>query len=178
MKRWKIIFLFAILVTISLGVSACVSESDEVPSLKATPSVVVEQVVPDDEAKVMAFVECMRDEGIQYKDPVVDSEGNVQQPELVEGFTANREELREPYEACFHHIEGLTFGQDRPDLSEQIDEYLELAECLNDKGYEVDEPTEGTLMTWLTDFRVEFDWDDSEATEAFEECTAEEKENR
>jgi hypothetical protein len=79
---------------------------------------------------------------------------------------------------CFHHIEGLTFGQDRPDLSEQIDKYIELAACLNDKGYDVDEPKAETLEQWLIDFRMGFDWDDMEAMEAYEECTADEKENR
>jgi len=177
MKNLKIIFLFSLLGSIVMGLSACASDLGDVPSLEATPTAVVEQVIPDDEAKVMAFVECMRDQGIQYKDPVIDSDGNVQQPEVVEGFSYTREELAAPYAVCFHHIEGLTFGQERPDLSEQIDEYLELTACLNDKGYDVDEPTAETLMTWLMDFRTTFEWDNPEAMQAYEECTAEEKEN-
>ena len=75
-------------------------ERAESPSLdtpgveSATDAVdaVVEDEPLDDEAKMMAFVQCMRDKGIEFKDPVVDSEGNVQTPELVKGFTITREE--------------------------------------------------------------------------------------
>jgi hypothetical protein len=74
------------LVTIIMSLSACGTDSKDVPSLEATPTAVVEEVVPDDEAKVMAFVQCIRDEGIEYQDPVVDSDGNVQQPELLMVF--------------------------------------------------------------------------------------------
>jgi hypothetical protein len=62
-------------------------------------------------------------------------------------------------------------------VSEQIDMYLELAACLNDKGFEVDEPTAELFEQWLIDFRMGFDWDNTEAMQAYEECTAVEKEN-
>jgi len=44
---------------------ACSSSPDDVPSLEVTPTAVVEEQPLDDEAKVMAFVECMRDEDMQ-----------------------------------------------------------------------------------------------------------------
>ena len=157
-----------------LGILAsCGSDSEDVPSLatKDTQEAKPTKVL-DDEAKVMAFVQCMRDEGIEYQDPVVDSDGNVQAPELVEGFTITRAELREPYAACSHHLERLTFGQRRADLSERLDEFVALASCLNDKGYDMDEPTAASLDTWLIDFRVEFDWDDPDAMADYEECSS------
>ena len=86
MVNWQKAVLLAVLASISMGLTACGSKSEDVPSLKATPTAVVEDVVLDDEAKVMAFVQCMRDQGIEYQDPVVDSEGSVQQPELVEAL--------------------------------------------------------------------------------------------
>ena len=156
-----------------LVLTACASDSTDVPSLGATPTAVVEDETLDDEAKVMAFVECMRDQGIEYKDPMVDSDGNVRAPELVEGFTITRAELAEPYAACSHHLEGLTFGRRRADLSERLDEFVALASCLNDKGYDMDEPTAASLDTWLLDFRVEFDWDDQDAVADYEECNSE-----
>jgi hypothetical protein len=84
--------------------------------------------------------------------------------------------LAELYNACFQHIQGLTFGQERPDLSEHIDKYLELTACLNDNGFEVDEPTDGTLKTWLVDFRTTYEWDNSEVMQAYKESKAVEKE--
>ena len=160
-----------LVVAIGLLLAACGSSSNDVPSLGATPTAVVEQETLDDEAAVMAFVQCMREEGIEFKDPVVDSDGNVQQPEFVEGFTITRAELAEPYAACFHHIEGLTFGRERGDLSEQVDQFVVLATCLRDKGYDVEDPTAETLEQWGVNFRVEFDWDDPAAMEAYEECS-------
>jgi hypothetical protein len=155
-----------------LALAACGSDSEDVPSLatKDTQEVKPTQAL-DDEAKVMAFVQCMRDQGIEFKDPMVDAEGNVQVPEFVEGFTITREEFAEPYAACSHHLEGLTLGRERADLSEQLDKFVALAACLRDKGYDLDDPTAETLQVWLTDFRVEFDWDDPKAMAAYEECS-------
>ena len=164
---------------IDLVLVACGSASDDVPSLRTTED--TQGVEPtadaaddrlDDEARLMAFVQCMRDEGIEFKDPLVDSDGNVQAPELVEGFTVTREELAEPYAACSHHLEGLSFGRERKDVTERVDQLVALAACLRDKGYDVDDPTAETLEQWGAGFRVEFDWDDPTAKKAYEECSS------
>jgi hypothetical protein len=166
-----------LVMAIGLFLVACGSGSDDVPSLNTDDTQLVEPTaaaddVLDDEAKVMAFVQCMRDEGIEFKDPVVDSDGNVQRPELVEGVTVTREELAAPYEACSQHLEGLSFGRERKDLTERVDQMVELATCLRDKGYDVDDPTAETIDQWGADFRVEFPWDDPAAMEAYEECSS------
>jgi hypothetical protein len=159
-----------LLVATGLFLVACGSGSDDVPSLGATPTAVVEEKTLDDEAKVMAFTQCMRDQGIEYKDPMVDSDGNVQRPELAEGVALTREELAAPYQACAHHLEGLSLGREGKDMTELVDQMVELATCLRDKGYDVDDPTAETLAQWRIDFRVEFPWDDPEAKKAHEEC--------
>jgi len=173
-KLAKLILLAAI----GLVLVACGSASDDVPSLTTTEDTQVVTPTADaadnsalsDEEKVMAFVQCMRDHGIQYKDPVVDSDGNVQRPEFVEGFTTTRAELAKPYAACSHHLEGLTLGRTRADVSKQVDELVALATCLREKGYDVDDPTAETLNQWRSDFRATFDWDDPKAKRAYEEC--------
>ncbi len=167
MNTVKIILLIAM----SLLLLACRSSPDDVPSLKATPTTVVEEQPLDDEAKVMAFVECMRTEGMKLKDPVVDADGNVQKPEPVEGITYTREQWIEPYKIGGHHIEGISFGKERADKSELLEKFLTIATCLNEKGYSVDEPTTETIDQWLIDFRVEYEWDDSDATAAYDECS-------
>jgi hypothetical protein len=168
-----------ILVTgIGLSLVACGSDSNDVPSLntddtqRVESTAVVEEEPLDDEAKMMAFVQCMRDEGIEFLDPTVDSEGNVQRPELAEGVAVSREEMGAAYEACSHHLEGLNFGRGREDVSQQVDTFVALATCLRDKGYDVDDPTAETLDQWGADFRVEFDWDDPKAMAAYEECSS------
>ena len=102
---------------------------------------------------------------------MVDADGNVQRPEFVKGFTATREELAAPYAACSHRLEGLTLGRERADVSEQVDQFVALATCLREKGYDVDDPTAETLDQWGGDFRVEFDWDDPAAMQAYQECS-------
>ena len=47
-----------------------------------------------------------------------------------------------------------------------------LAKAFRDKGYDVDDPTAETLGQWGADFRVEFDWDDPAAKEAYQECSS------
>jgi hypothetical protein len=105
-----------LLVAMSLLLVACSSSPDDVPSLEVTPTAVVEEQPLDDEAKVMAFVKCMHDEDMQLKDPVVDADGNVQPPEVVEGVTYTREEWAAPYAICGHYIEGISFGKESGDM--------------------------------------------------------------
>ena len=166
-----------LLAAISLALVACGSDSSDVPSLSTEGTQRVEPTEQsadaslDDEAKMLAFTQCMRDQGVEIKDPRVDSEGNVQRPELAEGVHVTREELGAAYEACAEHLEGLTLGREREDVSERVDELVALAACLRDKGYDVDDPTAETLDQWGADFRVDFDWDDLEAQAAYEECS-------
>jgi len=122
------------------------------------------------EAAVMAFTECMREEGIEFEDPLVDSDGNVQRPQLVAGATITRDELAGPYATCGEHLEGLTFGRERPDESELVDQLITLAECLRGKGCEMDDPTAETLQDWRIQLRQEFDWDDPAAQAAYADC--------
>jgi len=161
-----------LLVAISLLLVACSASTDDVPSLEATPAAVVEAQPLDDEAKVMAFVECVRDEGMQLKDPVVEADGNIQPPEVVEGVTYTREEWTAPYEICDHHIEGISLGEKSGDMSEQLDQMVTLATCLNEKGFKVDEPTIETIEQWLIEFRVIYDWADPDAMAAYKECSS------
>jgi hypothetical protein len=163
--------VLTLVTALCLVLVACVSTLDGVPSLGATPTAVQEAETLSDEAKVMAFVECMRDQGIDFNDPGVDAGGYVQAPELVEGVVLTRQELAEPYAACAHHLEGRSFGRERTDMTERVDQFVIVAACLRDKGYDVDDPTAETLDQWGADFRVEFDWDYPAAKEAYEECS-------
>lgn len=149
---------------------ACGSTAEDVPSLEATPTAAVGEEPLDDEEKMMAFTQCMREEGIELVDAGVDAEGNVQRPTLAEGAQVSREDYEEAMETGGKYLEGLTMGRERQDVSEQVDKLVALATCLREKGYDVEDPTAETLEQWGKDFRVEFDWDDPEAQAAYEEC--------
>jgi len=163
---------------ISLLLVACVSGSDDVASLRTTgdtqavePAVDAAAVLRDDEAAMMAYTQCMRDQGIELLDPVVDADGNVQKPELAEGFEASKEKWAAADAACGELIERVTFGKKRVDMSETVDQWVALATCLREEGLDVDDPTAETLEIWLTDFKTAIDWDDPDIVQAYESCT-------
>ena len=166
---------WTLVAAIALTLVACRAETNDVPSLdterQATPPTVVEQEPLDDEAKMMAFTECMRDQGVELVDAQIDAEGNVQRPELAKGVQVSREKFGEAMQVCSVHLEGLTLGRERPDRSEKVDQGVALATCLREKGYDVDDPTAETLNQWGQDFRVEYDWDDPKAMAAYKECS-------
>jgi hypothetical protein len=139
---------------------------------RAAPTADAKDSVRENEAKMMAFTECLRDQGVEVLDPVVDAEGNVEKPELAEGVDAKGEDFGAAWEACAEHLEGFTWGKERVDVSEQVDQFLALATCLRDKGYDVDDPTAETLEQWGTDFKKAINWDDPAAMADFEECSA------
>ncbi len=52
----KNIVILILSIAIGLLLAACGSVTDDVPSLEATPTTIVERKILDDEAAVMAFV--------------------------------------------------------------------------------------------------------------------------
>lgn len=168
--------------TTGLIALACGSISPDVATLdKASGTIRIEPIaatsVPvSDEAKVMAFTQCMRDQGIQYKDPIVDSNGNVQRPVPVEDVKYTRAELAKPYSACSDHLEGITFGRERPNLVEAVDRAVKLSTCLRSKGFKIDDPTIETLGTWRVGIREKLDFNNPKVATAFRECRAPEEE--
>ena len=178
--KYKHMKLIAVAVIGILVLAACGSDSDDVPSLRTIedtqlvdPTADAADTVRDNEARMMAFTQCLRDQGIEVYDPVVDSEGNVGKPEPAEGvdLKLKREDFGAAYEACSEHLEGFTFEKKRVDVSALVDQYVALAACLRDKGYDVDEPTAETLDSWMGDFKMSINWDDPAAEADFEECS-------
>lgn len=155
---------------ISLILAACGSESNDVPSLAATPIPDAVYETLDDEALMMEFAECLRNEGMQITDPRVDADGNIQMPELLEGATASKEEWTAAYEVCGEIIENITFSEKKVDRSAQLEQYIEFAACMQEAGFDIEEPTAETLDTWIDDLKSTFDWDDPDAEDVQETC--------
>ena len=78
MKHWQIFYLFVLISLTGIVLTACDSDSNDVPSLAATPTPGEADEILDIETKMMAFTECLRNEGLEVLDPVVDSDGNIQ----------------------------------------------------------------------------------------------------
>ena len=170
--KYKHITLLVVSMVGILILAACGSSAaDDVPSLGATPTPVAAEEALDNEARMMAFTQCLREQGIEVRDPVVDSEGNVEKPEFVDGLEAKKEAFGTAWEACAEHLEGFTFEKERVDVSEQVDQWVAIATCLRDKGYDVDDPTAETLDQWLGDFKERINWKDPEGVADYEECS-------
>ena len=106
-----------------------------------------------DEERLLEFAGCMRENGIDFPDPVVEADGTV-----TFGFRPGggggpgalqrlREIGRDPdlpvaREACQHLLEGLAFGPGSGnfDLTEFQDTLLEFAQCMRDNGVDVGDP--------------------------------------
>lgn len=177
-KHIPFIAVVAISVAIStLILTACRSDSNDVATLGTTENTQGEapnadaDPILDNEALMMAFTQCLRDQGLEVLDPVVDAEGNVQKPELAEGAEWDKETMDPAWEACDEHLEGFTFEKKRVDVSEEVDQYVALSACMRDKGYDVDEPTAETLDQWGADFKDVINWDDPAAVADYEECS-------
>ena len=168
--RKSITLLLGIIIMLFL---ACSSASSDVASIDTTEATRVavqtsndDSPIQTDEEKVLEFTQCIRDQGIEIQDATVDSDGNLQPPRPVEGAELNFQELRPAFEKCRESLDGMTFGRERVDVNELIDDLLELTECLRDAGFDADDPNQGNLREW----RSQFEWEDPALQKAFEEC--------
>jgi hypothetical protein len=90
MKQKTILFMAMVVISV-LIVAACQTESNDVATLRTEDApgeeaaAEGEDEVLDNEAMMMAFTECLREQGYEVMDPVVDADGNVGKPELAEG---------------------------------------------------------------------------------------------
>jgi hypothetical protein len=134
---------------VSILAIACGSEKTDIASLEQSGAerTLRPMEKPNKEAvrevEVMAFSQCMRDQGVEMKDPIIDSGGNVQKPEPVEGITLDMEQLKSAWAGCEQHLDGVTFGKKGKDQADEIqwtDDLLELAECMREKDLNVDDP--------------------------------------
>lgn len=139
--------IFAVL---ALVLAACATSSDgEVATLEDTGSTVPESSADqqDDSAEetLLAFAQCMRDNGLpDFPDPELDQNGNLQ---LFGGgggagqLGADQSTLQAAFDECDQLIEGLISEAFRNiDQSEFQDNFLEFATCMRDQGIDLPDP--------------------------------------
>lgn len=142
--------LTIILISFALVVAACGggdSADGGVASLDdsatgANTDNVEEVQIADTEAQLLAFSACMRDQGLDFADPTVDSDGNVQltRPRQGNGGQGANEGLPEGFESCGDLLEGLDLGFRNRDNTGQQDAFLEFAECMRSEGIQIQDP--------------------------------------
>ncbi|MEM8705534.1 MAG: hypothetical protein AAGE98_03705 [Actinomycetota bacterium] len=98
-----------------------------------------------DEELALAFADCMRDEGIDFPDPVVAADGSITLIDVSDPsnlpFDPDDPAFDTATDVCGPLLQGASFlpGADG-DLTEIEDDLLAFAGCLRDLGFDVDDP--------------------------------------
>ncbi len=138
-----------ILSVLAVALVACGARSDgEVATLENTGTTVPQssagQQDGDAEEALLAFAQCMRDNGVpEFPDPELDQSGNLR---IFGGggpgqLGADQGTLQAAFEDCGSLIEGLIQDNFRNvDQSEFQDNFLEFADCMRDQGIDMPDP--------------------------------------
>lgn len=94
-----------------------------------------------EEEALLAFAECMRENGVDMEDPTVDAEGNIQFGRLrgEEPSLLTEDDLdarRAARDACSDQLAGAGPGFREADRTEIQDNLLAFAQCMRENGYE------------------------------------------
>ena len=144
-----IIFISILIVTCSAPDSSQGVVSTEDLSTVTTVTTIVENIIeenlsPEDAQLLMA--RCLRDNGYDVKDPKND-EGlrSVLTPIFLAANEKGRTELFETIQACAEE-NNIPLGdnadfENPEDVADRLDTELEFAQCLREKGIEVEDPS-------------------------------------
>jgi hypothetical protein len=124
---------------IALIVAACSGGTDDgdIATLNTTeePLAVATTKPINDEQALIDFSRCMRDQGVDFPDPVVDADGyprfDFEDPDDID-----RDALFEAGLACLDHLDGVVLGLPDFDTAEFNDTFLEYAACMREHGFE------------------------------------------
>ena len=139
--------LAATLLTLAVAASGCGSDGDadiasleasDTTSAAATPS----DLRLDSENALLAFTQCLREQGLDVDDPELDANGEFQFTMPIGEFMErmNSTESRAALEACQQYLIGVTQqfgGFDRTGMEDRL---LAYAECMRENGYDMPDP--------------------------------------
>jgi hypothetical protein len=96
------------------------------------------------EEAMFALAECIRDQGFDVKDPVIDEDGfprlrSMFQP-LMEAGEVDRAAIGAAMEACSEFADAITTQFSDLDSTDREDQMFAYAECMRDNGYEMPDP--------------------------------------
>jgi len=152
----------------SEGVASLDDLAAETTATTATPSA---DEVAIDEEKVLEFAACMREQGIDFPDPVVDSEGNIgfDLMSLRKFADVDRETMEAAAEPCVPLLVGVNFGFDRIFDAEFQDDLVAFSACMRQNGFDMADPN----FTGLADGEPLYpplDVNDPDFEPAFDAC--------
>jgi len=138
---------FSVLGAAALVLAACGEESSgaSLPSLGSTVTTAA-AATPDAslEDALLELTACMRDEGIDIGDPTFNADGTVDLEGAIRdpGIDPQSEEFQAAMEACGDALDGVALAASGGafDTTAIEDALVEMAQCLRDEGFDVDDP--------------------------------------
>ncbi|MDE0321379.1 hypothetical protein [Candidatus Poriferisodalis multihospitum] len=140
-----------------------------------------------DEELLLEFAQCMRDNGVDFPDPVVEADGTIAfglRPGRGSGgqdgdglqAIGRDPDLPAARDACLEIIEGLALGPGGQNFDESqvelMDRLLEFAQCMRDNGVDVPDPDPNAFGPGSGGGGPfgEIDFDDADVSAAFDVC--------
>lgn len=154
----RTIVVTSLILVLALVAAACSDSGDspDIASLEADSANTSEDgsdadvdPVAQSEAAMLAFTQCLRDQGIDVDDPTMDADGNMQLPPIdieMPDVVADPDELPDMSEfadmiaPCEEHLEGVVSTFSSADTTEIEDMLLAYAECMRDNGVDMPDP--------------------------------------
>lgn len=130
----------------------------------------VESIVGEE--AVLAFTACLRDERPDHDDSALDDLGNlVAPPHALAAEAPEIAAVHSALDVCRRFLDDATFGLSIEDLTEREAEFLALAACIRENGYDMPDPdASGNDHSGVGPFGDAIDTDDPEFQEAVESC--------
>ncbi len=92
------------------------------------------------EEAMLAFTQCLREQGVDIDDPIPDSEGNLRLSRPQGVGEGDQDVFRAAREECAELIDGVSFGFRERDLTELQDTLYEYASCMRENGFDMPDP--------------------------------------
>lgn len=164
--------MLVLVVALGLLTTACSSDDDPgVASLEdaggsASPTPAADE---DVEAALLAFAECMRENGVNLPDPRIDEDGRLTFAGGLGGIDPGDPDVEAAFEACQEELPdiGRAIEFDPEQEAALADAQLEFARCMRDNGVDIPDPT-GEGFSLGPDSGI--DPTDPDVLAAIEEC--------
>lgn len=125
-----------------------------------------------DELALLAFTQCMREQGIDLPDPTVDANGNVgfSPRSLAELRDVDPDSAREAFTNCADLLEGVTLGFEILQDPEFQDGLLAFSACMRENGFDLPDPDFSNIASRGGLYGGRIDQTDPDFETAFEAC--------